>query len=110
VMGEAAVAKLLGYPEDWMPDQDSWKKPDVGPFQVRTTVYKSGKLVINESDDGKGLDQPFILVCGAAGEYVVHGWILLRHARKPEWYEKAIRDPAFMVPQTAPELVRTIDL
>lgn len=64
--GEIAFCRYLGI--DWTPDIDAFHaRPDVlGVFEVRTTHYAHGRLIIRSDEDAAG--RCFVLVTGNAWE------------------------------------------
>jgi hypothetical protein len=88
-MGEIAVARHLGI--TWEGTVNTFHtRPDVGPFDVRTTNRRNGCLIIRDNDDP---DVPVVLVYGSGTNddpvmWLV-GWMYGRDARRPEW----LRDP-----------------
>ena len=69
-LGECAVAKALGVP--WEKNFNTFKDPDVGPFQVRCSPLYYGGLIFRQEDNP---DEIFILVTKISrSEFVVRGW------------------------------------
>lgn len=96
-LGEAAFAKARGV--YWNGDIGNLTAPDVGGWQVRTTPYPDGKLIIRRLDDD---DAPYVLVRGQCPTFAIVGWILARLAKCPEWLEAdGRRPPAYFVPAAA---------
>jgi hypothetical protein len=106
-IGEIAVAKGLGL--YWSGALGNLEADDVGPLQVRTTAYPTGRLVLHKDDDPA---KAFILVTGEAPQLRLAGWMFGREAQVDAYWS----DPqgtdrwAFFVPQSAlrpmAELVR----
>ena len=75
-VGELVVAKALGIP--WEPA--GLKCVDVGGYQVRATVYPTGKLIIRERDRN---EEKFVLVTKHSElSYRVCGWISAGDAKQ----------------------------
>lgn len=95
-VGEACVAKWLNA---WWAGAGIFRGDDVGQYQVRTTTYESGHLVLNNNDSD---DKPYILVVANNGVGKIHGWVYGREGKKPDfWTDKSGRGPAYYVPQSA---------
>lgn len=93
--GELAAAKALGI--YWDGSVDTYKRPDVGPYQVRTRPRHDFDLIVRNGDAD---DEYFLLVTGQMPHYRVHGVILARDAKRPEWLKSYNnRTPAYFVPQ-----------
>jgi hypothetical protein len=73
---------------------------DVAGWQVRSTRYREGHLVIYPRDDP---DARFALVVTNGFTYRAAGWIGGRDARRPQWWRQLRDDryPAWCVPQNA---------
>jgi hypothetical protein len=97
-LAELAVAKGLDYffrPLGHLPGEDV---PDVGPFQIRSTRWASGKLIVYESDP----DDPFLLVVvESEARFRIAGWIEAAEAKNPDFWNPEARDPSFWIPQSA---------
>lgn len=100
-VGEACVAKHLN--QFWA-GAGVFRGGDVGRYQVRSTTYESGHLVLNRNDyDGT----PYILVCVNSGVGKIRGWIYASEGKHAKyWKDMSGRGPAFYVPQSA---LRPID-
>lgn len=69
-MAEALVAKTMKL--FWYRVSDNpWAQADVGPYQVRHTLYDTGGLVIHTDDKD---DEVFILVVGGYPHQQIVGW------------------------------------
>lgn len=100
-VGEAVVAKHLN--QFWA-GAGVFRGDDVGRYQVRSTTYDSGHLVLNRNDSD---DTPYILVCVNSGVGKIRGWVYGREGKQPQfWRDMSGRGPAFYVPQSA---LRSID-
>jgi hypothetical protein len=95
---EAAVAKFLGVP--YAPDTtklDS-KTGDVqGGYQVRSTKYDSGSMLVHNSDAD---DHVFILVTGENGKYKLRGWRYARDCKHPKLWKDYKGRGSYWVPQS----------
>lgn len=99
-LGEIAASKAIGA---YWPASVKAKKgePDMPPdWQVRTLASHDYDLIVRDDDAD---DQRFILVTGNGPEFVVHGWIYGRDAKRPEWRrDRGGRGaPCFWVPQNS---------
>ena len=98
--GECAAARALG--AYWPMTINAAKAlPDLLPdWQVRTRVKHEHDLIVRDDDAD---EQRFVLVTGTFPDFVVHGWILGRDAKRPEWREdRGERSaPCYWVPQDA---------
>jgi hypothetical protein len=75
----------------------------VGPFEVRATTRRDGRLIIRDNDHP---DRPYVLAVGDpyAVEPVIElrGWLWGWEARRREWLRDPHgRRPCWMVPQSA---------
>lgn len=100
---ELAVAKALGLPWDGKFFDDAewlvWRTSghDVSGLEVRSTRYRSGRLILHRDDSD---DLPFVLVraCDNALFEIV-GWYWGRDGKKEQWWEDVGRNrPCFYVP------------
>ena len=76
-IGELAFAKAMGL--YWGGQEGTFKGPDVGGFQVRTTFNPKGRLPWREGDS---LDEMFVLVAGTPPDMEVVGWIIGHDAKR----------------------------
>ena len=90
--GELAVAKALG--RYWDGSVDTFKKPDVCGFQVRTALSHKN-LIIRPIDSG---DDNFVLVTGNSPFYEIHGWIKGSEGKQDKFWRTDVRAPAWFVP------------
>ncbi len=101
---EMALAKALG--RYYAPTVNNFDGTDACGYQVRSTRYRDGKLIIREKDKD---DDIFVLVVGERGKYEIKGYILGADAKEdiflvsPEEGSGNIRNggPAWFVPQDA---------
>jgi len=102
--GELAVSKGLGaewdgkfYPiEEW----DKWKVDghDVGMLEVRTTRYKTGRLIIHDKDQDYS---PYILVLSYnCPEFFLAGWCFGNFGKNKKYWREDVPRPCYMVPQS----------
>lgn len=98
--GECAAARSLG--AYWPMTINAPKAlPDLLPdWQVRTRLNHEHDLIVRDDDSD---DQRFVLVTGSGPEFMVHGWLLGRDAKRDEWRkDRGGRGaPCFWVPQSA---------
>lgn len=95
-MAELAFAKATGM--FWSAGINTFKAPDVGRVQIRSTPKKDNSLIIRSNDKD---DDVFVLVIGSAPDYTIAGWIRGREGKDPQW----VRSPnggasAYFVPQS----------
>jgi hypothetical protein len=90
---EMAVAKRFNV--YWNASVDTFKLPDVGPLQVRSTRRSEGKLILHPEDSD---DEVFILVTIYRDIYTLRGWILGKDGKQDGfWDDPAGGRPAFFV-------------
>ena len=99
--GESAGAKVLN--QFWyQPDFRDRKRGDIGwGVHVRTTDKPHGCLIVHEDDADDGI---FILVIrdiAIPARFQVIGFLYGRDAKDQKWWRTDIRNPAFLVPQSA---------
>lgn len=93
---EYAMSHVLGVP--WH-GKGKTGDIDAGDADVRSSPKDWADLILHPGDAD---DRPFYLVTGMNGKYRVHGWILARDGKRPEWWkDPAGGRPAFFVPQTS---------
>ena len=95
--GERAVAKYLEVP--WNPDINAFKNPDVSGYQVRTTTWHSGKLLLRPGDPSEHI---YILVTGEFPTYVIRGWLTGAQAKQERFLSDGgnpQRPPCYLVKQ-----------
>ena len=92
--GEAVVAKFLGY--FWLGSIDTFKAPDVGAYQVRTSTRDY--LIIRKGDRDEEI---FIGVRKLNDlQYDILGWIIGACGKQNEFLQSpADRPPAWFVPK-----------
>lgn len=79
-IAEFAVAKALDLHYD--PALGKFGEADVGPWHVRSTNHKNGRLRIAPKEEhGK-----YLLVIGQFDSWSIVGWIDAEHGRKEEWF------------------------
>lgn len=94
-MAELAVCKHFGH--YWSGIVQVGAK-DAGPYQVRSTSYKSGKLLIQKDDDPSDV---VILVVNDCPRFHLIGWICVGDAQREKyWTEKVKGRPCYWVPQS----------
>jgi len=102
-MAELAVCKHFGH--YWSGIVQAGAK-DAGPYQVRSTAYKSGRLLIQKDDDPSDV---FILVVNDCPRFQLVGWIRGKDAQqKKYWTEKVAGRPCYWVDQGELQPIATI--
>lgn len=95
-LGEYAVAKAMR--AFWT--VGSFRAPDVGRYEVRTTPYQSGALLLHADDRD---DAPYVLVTGGCSAiFVVRGWLLGRDVKQPSRWgtrDGKLYQPAYVAEQ-----------
>jgi hypothetical protein len=92
---EIAFAKATG--QYWDFSCNTWKRGDVGTWQVRWTPLDSGALIVRPVDAD---DDVFVLVIGRLPEFRIVGCIPGRRAKQERWLNAPNeRPPAYFVPQ-----------
>jgi len=93
---EMAFAKYMNV--YYEPTVNTFKSPDVGKIQVRSTKHKTGKLIIRQRDKKNEI---FVLVINENPVFTIAGWINLEDAKKDEFWFKPNNSfpPAWFVPQ-----------
>ena len=100
-IGEYVVAKSLNvFPDVRL---GTFKLPDIGKLQVRTTLYDNGCLLVRTRDSS---DDLFALVVGVSNQlftYRIAGCLRGDEAMQPQWLtDKGNgREPQYFVPQSA---------
>lgn len=89
---EMAFAKFLNV--YWSAANNSFKEPDVGTWQVRSTSRKDGHLIIRHND--KELEERFVLIITEPPKYHIVGFILNLNSRQDRYW----RGDSWWVPQT----------
>lgn len=92
---EIAVAKYLGV--YWSCHIDTFKAPDVAGFQVRSTLYRDGHLIVRPNDPDGDI---FVLVTGEAPRYCLAGALRGGDAKREEFvYQSEGEADCWRVPQ-----------
>ena len=94
-LGEIAIARWQDkFPFSLFEDR---KKGDVGEFEVRTTAYQTGKLLIVPDDNP---ERKYLLVT-LPSHYtaIIHGWMYGYEAQTEKFYNTTMRTPVFAVQQ-----------
>jgi hypothetical protein len=95
--GEMAVAKSLNV--YWDGSVNSFSRDDLPGIHVRTRSRADYDLIVRQHDAD---DKPYVLVTGRCPSYTIHGWILGKDAKKPEFQKKyGGRAAAYFVPQAS---------
>lgn len=105
MVGELCVAKAFGLYWTGLGAMGQFQLPDVGPLQVRTTVYDTGCLLLHPED---GDDDTFVLVTGDKLDYALRGWCYARDGKRDEFWRRETDRPAFFVPQSALQPIETL--
>jgi len=94
-LGEIAIARWQDkYPFAIFEDR---KLGDVGPFEVRTTAYSTGKLLVNSDDNPT---RKYLLVTLPSYDLaLIHGWIYGYEAQTDLHYNTSMRSPVYAVEQ-----------
>ncbi len=109
-MAEMAFAKYLNIYWDF--GVGTYKKPDVGSYQVRMAVAnldnwdKSRTSLILRANDAES--QKYVLAVGRRGKYALPGWILGLAGKKPE-HLRSGQHPAWFVPIGALEPIEGLN-
>lgn len=94
-LGEIAIGRWLDkFPFSLFADR---KEGDVGPFEVRTTAYSTGKLLLGKTDNP---ERKYLLVT-LPTHYtaVIHGWLWGYEGMVDEFYNTNMRIPCYAVEQ-----------
>ena len=95
-LGEIALAKYLGV---YWTGKGGLREPDVGVVDVRTRSKHHYELILHENDPS---DRKFYLLTGSYGKYKVHGWIMGKEGKNPDfWGDPAGGRAAYFVPHSA---------
>lgn len=92
---EMAVAKMLNV--HWNHGVGTFKSPDVGDLQVRSTTYADGNLIVRPNDADESL---YILVVCDTPVYNVIGFIGGADAKRVGTINEKFGAPAWFVPQS----------
>jgi len=94
-LGELAIGRWMDkYPFSVFEER---KMGDVGEFEVRTTAYATGKLLLSKDDNP---ERKYLLV--TLPDYhtaVIVGWMWGYEVQQDQYWDTKIRIPAYMVPQ-----------
>lgn len=103
-VGEAIVAKHL---DKFWCGRGKFRGGDVGDYQVRTTKYQNGHLLLNNNDYP---DIPYILVTVNNGVGTICGWLYAKEGQRQEyWQDKSGRGGAYYVPQSKLRPIETLE-
>ena len=104
---EMAFAKWLNI--YYEPTVNTFKAPDVGAFQVRSTKHEHGKLIIRGNDMKNEIA---ILVISKMPNYRMAGWIYTNDAKLDKYlYDPNSRKaPMWMVPQADLNKMEDLDV
>ncbi len=98
-IAEIAFAKHMGF--YWDASNCSFKQPDVGLWQVRSTRHSDGCLIIRPND--KNEEERFVLAISDETSVALIGWIQVKDAKKEIfwnadgwWVPQSILTPFFM--------------
>ena len=94
-LGELAVARWTDrFPFALFNDR---KDGDVGPFEVRTTAYPTGRLLLTDGDNPQ---RKYLLVTLPTHyQAIIHGWMWGHEVMTDKYYNTTLRTPCYMVPQ-----------
>jgi len=94
-LGEIAIGRWMDkYPFSLFEER---KMGDVGEFEVRTTAYSTGKLLINPTDDP---ERKYLLVTLPAYNTArIVGWMWGYEAQQDQYWDTKLRIPTYMVKQ-----------
>lgn len=99
--GELVLAKWLGVFYDGCLDNinEYFRYSDVGSYQVRTTPYTDGKLILRTLD--KENDVHILVLSHSAPVYHLAGWVYGHEGKLPEFLSDGGngRRPAYFIPQ-----------
>lgn len=95
--GELAFAKATD--QFWSGAYGNLRADDVGPFQVRTTAWDRGDLILHKKDAD---DRPFVLITGLMPNYTIRGWAYARDGKREVWWRDGEKGrTAYFMPQSA---------
>lgn len=94
-LGEIAIGRWMDkYPFSLFEER---KMGDVGEFEVRTTAYFTGKLLINPADDP---ERKYLLVTLPAYNTArIVGWMWGYEAQQDQYWDTKLRIPTYVVKQ-----------
>lgn len=97
-LGEQALAKGMGVYFD--PTLNTFKAADLGDvIQVRTTDYRSGRLILRKEDNPEHI---YVLVINDMPRFRIVGWMQGRDMKQKKYVDNPKGqnlNPAFFVPQ-----------
>lgn len=94
-IGEQSLAKCID--RYWSGNFGDLQAADVGPYQVRSTIYSTGRLRLHPTDKD---DELFVLATGIPPTITIRGWLFAREGKKQEFWSAPQKDRwAFFVPQ-----------
>lgn len=106
-MAEHAISKALGiYP---IASAAGVRGDDPGGWDIRSTPWQNGHLIINGIELPEMDNTRFILAVGHWPEFEIVGWIYGKDARRDEWWRGDERPPSWWVPQSALQPVEVLD-
>jgi hypothetical protein len=82
---EIAVAKYLGV--YWEPSVNTFKAPDVGTYQVRSTPLQHGCLIVRSND--KDTETYVLVICETATRYRIVGMMTGADAKQIHYFKDA---------------------
>ena len=102
---ECAFSKWSGM--YWEPSVNTFKAPDVGHIQVRSTNHDAGHLIVRDNDSA---NEMFVLMVGKYASWRLAGWMFGMDAKVGRYWRKGENGEAsaFWVPQ--PDLNPMSDL
>ena len=101
-LAELAVCKHFGF---YWTGLEEARAQDSGCFEVRTTVYQNGCLLLQPDDND---DDIYILVINDCPRFKLVGWIKAKDGKIDEhWKDKGTGRPCYYVPQSS---LRPIDI
>lgn len=94
---ELFAARAIG--TAWTPRGfDDRAQPDVGDFDVRSTTYRTGGLLLHPEDpDGRRA----VLVVVSQDRFVIPGWIWGADGKQEQFWWTGGKSPCYRVPQSA---------
>lgn len=99
---EQVLAKHLD--RYWLPTNLTFKEPDVKDYQVRSTTWHDGHLIIRPNDEDTG--RPYVLIETHAPNYIVCGWFTPAEAKIEKYWRKDKN--SWWVPQEDLHDIRTM--
>jgi hypothetical protein len=104
---EMAFAKWMNV--YYEPTLNTFKDPDVGRVQIRSTKHEHGKLIVRDRDVKNEI---IVLVINAMPEYRMAGWIYTDDAKQDKYiYDPNSKNaPAWMVPQSDLNKMEDLDV